>query len=243
MAHPVWSEQELLVEKTHVVPSNWTDRTALRAVALCRWAFDTFTFFKWGPLTEKKVLNRAIFLETVAAVPGMVIPYTSIISLHSELIRFGLPQTAGMLRHLRSLRRMDRDHGWIHTLLEEAENERMHLLTFLKLRNPGWVFRASVVITQATMSTSSSVARSCAHFFPLRRSLRFTICLLVAAPVLSCDSYRHIQGIFMNLFFFTYLVHPKICHRYASHFSFRPSFAQADSSPTSFGVAQVRRIS
>ena len=53
-----------------------------------------------------------------------------------------------MLRHLRSLRRMDRDHGWIHTLLEEAENERMHLLTFLKLRRPGPIFRASVVLTQ-----------------------------------------------------------------------------------------------
>ena len=53
-----------------------------------------------------------------------------------------------MLRHLRSLRRMDRDHGWIHTLLEEAENERMHLLTFLKLRRPGPIFRLSVVLTQ-----------------------------------------------------------------------------------------------
>ena len=29
------------------------------------------------------------------------------------------------LRHMRSLRVMERDHGWIHTLLEEAENERM----------------------------------------------------------------------------------------------------------------------
>ncbi|KAK3236288.1 Alternative oxidase, mitochondrial precursor [Cymbomonas tetramitiformis] len=39
---------------------------------------------------------------------------------------------AGMLRHMTSLRTMKRDHGWIHTLLEEAENERMHLLTFLQ---------------------------------------------------------------------------------------------------------------
>ena len=28
---------------------------------------------------------------------------------------------------------MRRDYGWIHTLLSEAENERMHLLTFLEL--------------------------------------------------------------------------------------------------------------
>lgn len=27
-----------------------------------------------------------------------------------------------MLRHMKSLRNMKRDNGWIHTLLEEAEN-------------------------------------------------------------------------------------------------------------------------
>lgn len=40
--------------------------------------------------------RRIIFLETVAGVPGMV---------------------AAMTRHLHSLRRMQRDYGWIHTLL------------------------------------------------------------------------------------------------------------------------------
>ena len=34
-------------------------------------------------------------------------------------------------------RSMERDYGWIHTLLEEAENERMHLLTFLTVFPPG----------------------------------------------------------------------------------------------------------
>ena len=73
MAHPVWSEKELhAITKTHVPPTSLTHRTALVAVGFARWAFDTFTLFKWGPLTEAKVLNRAIFLETVAAVPGMV---------------------------------------------------------------------------------------------------------------------------------------------------------------------------
>ena len=67
-----------------------------------------------------------IFLETVAGVPGMV---------------------GGMVRHLHSLRRMERDHGWIHTLLEEAENERMHLLTFLKIKEPGPFFRCVIILT------------------------------------------------------------------------------------------------
>ena len=47
-----------------------------------------------------------------------------------------------------SLRTLKRDHGWIHTLLEEAENERMHLLTFLKLREPGIAFRLAVLGAQ-----------------------------------------------------------------------------------------------
>src|SRR4051812_2548799 len=40
----------------------------------------------------------------------------------------GVGFMGAMVRHLSSLRRMGRDHGWIHTLLEDAENERMHLL-------------------------------------------------------------------------------------------------------------------
>ena len=47
--------------------------------------------------------------------------------------------------------RANRDHGWIHTLLEEAENERMHLLTFLKLKQPGPVFRFMVLVSQGVM--------------------------------------------------------------------------------------------
>lgn len=78
-------------------------------------------------MTEAKWLQRFLFLETVAGVPGMV---------------------AAMLRHMRSLRLMKRDNGWIHTLLEEAENERMHLLTFMTMRNPGPFFRAAVLGTQ-----------------------------------------------------------------------------------------------
>ena len=81
MSHPVWSEKEVnAVQKTHIEPSNLSDRIAYAAVKVARWSFDTFTLFKWGPLTERKVLNRAIFLETVAGVPGMVIcisPFSS----------------------------------------------------------------------------------------------------------------------------------------------------------------------
>ena len=63
-----------------------------------------------------------------------------------------------MIRHLHSLRRMQRDHGWIHTLLEEAENERMHLMTFMQLRRPGVVFRAAVIAGQWAFTAGFSAA-------------------------------------------------------------------------------------
>lgn len=46
---------------------------------------------------------------------------------------------------------MQRDMGWINTLLEEAENERMHLLTFLEIRKPGVLFRTNVILAQGIM--------------------------------------------------------------------------------------------
>lgn len=83
--------------------------------------------FPWQDniISEKKWINRVLFLETVAGVPGFV---------------------AGMHRHLRALRGMKRDLGWIHTLLEEAENERVHLLTFLTIKKPSLVFRTGVIL-------------------------------------------------------------------------------------------------
>ncbi|KAM7510668.1 hypothetical protein LguiB_009543 [Lonicera macranthoides] len=70
---------------------------------------------------------RAMMLETVAAVPGMV---------------------GGMLLHCKSLRRFEHSGGWIKALLEEAENERMHLMTFMEVAKPRWYERALVFTVQ-----------------------------------------------------------------------------------------------
>ena len=112
-------------------PKGLIDWTAYTGVATLRLVFDLLSGYKlqkkMDTLEERAVLSRCIFLETVAGVPGFA---------------------AGMMRHLQSLRKMERDHGWIHTLLEEAENERMHLLTFMQLRRPGLLFRFVVINTQ-----------------------------------------------------------------------------------------------
>lgn len=78
-------------------------------------------------MTEAQWMARILFLESIAGVPGFV---------------------AAMLRHLTSLRLMKRDGGWIASLLQEAENERMHLMTFLKIKEPSPFFRAIVIVTQ-----------------------------------------------------------------------------------------------
>ena len=84
-----------------------SDRIALGFTKVLRFCADTFFAKRYG--------HRAVVLETVAAVPGMV---------------------GAMCTHLRCLRRMSDDHGWIRTLMEEAENERMHLMTFIKVAQP-----------------------------------------------------------------------------------------------------------
>ncbi|MCO5575654.1 hypothetical protein L7F22_029457 [Adiantum nelumboides] len=40
--------------------------------------------------------------------------------------------------------------GWIKTLLDEAENERMHLMTWVEVLRPAWWERALVLVVQGT---------------------------------------------------------------------------------------------
>src|SRR6056300_1881782 len=102
-------------------PKDFSDRVAYFLTMTFRWFADTFFAKRYG--------HRAVVLETVAGVPGMV---------------------AGMWNHLRSLRKMKPDdRGWIKTLLEEAENERMHLMIFIEIAKPNWFERAIVLLAQA----------------------------------------------------------------------------------------------
>ena len=43
---------------------------------------------------------------------------------------------------------MQDDGGWIHTLLAEAENERMHLMTFIEIAKPSLLERWLVLLAQ-----------------------------------------------------------------------------------------------
>ena len=43
---------------------------------------------------------------------------------------------------------MESDHGWIRTLLDEAENERMHLMTFIHIARPSSLERLLILLAQ-----------------------------------------------------------------------------------------------
>ena len=99
---------------------NLSDNVAYSLTMSFRWFADTFFAKRYG--------HRAVVLETVAGVPGMV---------------------AGMWNHLRSLRKMQPDErGWIKTLLDEAENERMHLMIFIEIAKPNWFERLLIMFAQ-----------------------------------------------------------------------------------------------
>jgi ubiquinol oxidase len=103
----------------HHDPKGGSDRFALGVTKLLRLFADTFFAKRYG--------HRAVVLETVAAVPGMV---------------------GATLNHLKCLRRMEDDRGWIKTLMDEAENERMHLMTFIEVCKPTAFERFVVVAAQ-----------------------------------------------------------------------------------------------
>ena len=55
----------------------------------------------------------------------------------------------GMLVHLRSLRKMERGNGtMIQELLDEAMNERKHLMFFIEIANPSWFERLLITLAQ-----------------------------------------------------------------------------------------------
>ena len=106
-------------------PKNFSDFFALSMTKFFRLIADTFFAKRYG--------HRAVVLETIAGVPGMV---------------------AGMLIHLRSLRSMQTGYGsQIREMLAEAENERMHLMFFIEIAKPNAFERLLVILAQGVFMT------------------------------------------------------------------------------------------
>ena len=163
---------------THRPPETFSDRVAFAFTKALRFIADTFFAKRYG--------HRAVVLETVAAVPGMV---------------------GATLQHLKSLRRMKYDGGWIHTLMEEAENERMHLMTFIHIAKPTTLERWLVLIAQGVFYNgffllyliSSRTAHRVVGYFEEEAIISYTEYLAeiesgrtenVAAPQIAIDYWK-----------------------------------------------------
>jgi ubiquinol oxidase len=140
----------------HHQPKGLSDRIAYGFTKALRFSADTFFAKRYG--------HRAIVLETVAAVPGMV---------------------GATINHLKCLRRMCDDHGWIRTLMDEAENERMHLMTFIEVARPTQFERLVILAVQwvfylgffALYLVSSKTAHRIVGYFEEEAVLSYTLYL------------------------------------------------------------------
>lgn len=103
----------------HFAPQDSADRFALLLTRLSRWMADQFFGDRYA--------HRAVVLETVAAVPGMV---------------------GATLQHLHALRHLRDDADRVRLLEEEAENEHMHLIAFLEVAQPTRFERLMILIAQ-----------------------------------------------------------------------------------------------
>lgn len=101
------------------IPKDGRDRIAKSIVHATAHVMDFFFRERYG--------HRAVVLETIAAVPGMV---------------------GGLLQHLKSLRLIKDDKGIIKILLDEAENERMHLLIYSEIAKPTSLERFFIMFIQ-----------------------------------------------------------------------------------------------
>jgi ubiquinol oxidase len=165
-------------ELLHQKPSKASEYIAYKITQMLKFMLNIFYGTKYA--------KRAVILETIAAVPGMV---------------------AGMLNHLKALRRMRDDEGWVRELLDEAENERMHLMIFLDIAKPTWVERTVVLLGQGAFLVvytflymlSSKTAHRVVGYFEEEACKSYTEFLEkidqglvenVAAPKIAKDYYK-----------------------------------------------------
>jgi ubiquinol oxidase len=122
----------------HRAPQSTSDRFASTATLVLRGLADV--------CFRQHYIHRSVVLETVAAVPGMV---------------------GACIQHLRSLRIMRGRPDMVKMLLDEAENERMHLMTFVALCKPNGLERALILISQGLFFNAFFllylISPACAH--------------------------------------------------------------------------------
>lgn len=131
----IWTDDEIKLQmaskdKKHV-PVTMSDKIMSGIMNVLYKSFNTITGYEHINPATKSIEWRLIILESFAGVPGFL---------------------AAAFRHFYSLRSLKRDHGSIYTFLEEAENERMHLLVCLKMFEASPITRSLAIAAQVSMT-------------------------------------------------------------------------------------------
>lgn len=123
----VWTEEELKQKwetvHQHEERSSGMDYLTYGVIRGLYHSFNTVTGFDHDDPTVESMKLRLILLESIAGVPPFIM--------------------AGY-RHFRALRKLTYDGGRIYTHLEEAENERMHLISCMQIFEASWKTTAAV---------------------------------------------------------------------------------------------------
>jgi len=134
LPHPIWSQEEMKnIELTHYQPKTITEYLAFWTIAYIRFVNDLLSgwifgrLFGWFNFGENNWLLRICLYESIGNLPGSMF---------------------AMVRHLKAIRHIRRDYGWIHSMLLEADNERVHLLLSLNLYKPGIFFRYFTIVKE-----------------------------------------------------------------------------------------------
>lgn len=155
--------------------------------------------------------RRIAFLETVAGVPGMV---------------------AAMARHLKSLRRMRRDHGWIHTLLGT-----WHPMYYLHVLSGNCCVGCVTVLMWLCDVQRRRRTRECIWWLRCKsNNLPGSFACVWWSPKVCSQLtltlyvrlwYRNVRqsrtkcygvtGVFTNYFFLAYLISQRYCHRFVGY--------------------------
>lgn len=138
----IWTMEEINDIRANMYkhkPNTISDHIANKVMYMLYHTFNWITGYRHKDPTPESIGWRLICLESVAGVPGFL---------------------AAGFRHFHSLRTLQKDHGWIYTLLEEAENERMHLMICMQVFDASLLTRAMVISAQVIMTSALALIYS-----------------------------------------------------------------------------------
>lgn len=128
ISNPMWGDKDpekITIE--HHQPKGVRDWVAYGLLNSIIRMFDVLSGFQPNNMTEKKWGRHFLFMESISGVPRVI---------------------ASFVRHLKAIFYKQHDSGAYHHLIQEEENERMHLFLWLTITNAGIFVKTSIALYQ-----------------------------------------------------------------------------------------------